>query len=216
MKKHKLLTPAAILGIVGCAFALIAGLSVFLVMSLYQYLRNSYPVILLIFTLLSLGGIFGIIFCSLALGFNKKKIYSKKGALFCTISLYTNAALMALSVIGMLSIAISQSGLKIPAELILSFIVCLLSLIFYCIGVNNSIVGTSEEIAKAQQTINYANNIAYRSVNNQCYASTNDKSSEDTTNTLIETLEKLYNLYQNGVLTQEEYEEKKKIILEKL
>ena len=62
----------------------------------------------------------------------------------------------------------------------------------------------------------YTNNVVVVSANNTNIPSTPTNANSNGNDDLIASLEKLYNLYQNGVLSKEEYEEKKKVILEKL
>lgn len=208
MKKHKLLTPAGILGIIGSSYALLCGLIVMLNLSAYS---STYLAPFILAILLFLTGVFGVTICSVALGANKKKTYSINGRQLCIASLVANACLLALDFIEIVVMRTSEfivAGL-IYYDLYISFILCLLALIFYGVGVSKSIPGTIEEINAVLMASN-------ASVMLTSQIEKNEVSHTDDNEDLIATLERLHNLYQNGVLTKEEYEEKKKVILEKL
>ena len=219
MKKHKLLTPAGILGIIGSSISLLAGLSLVISVTAsgvsLNIIATQFVVILIIGILLLFVGIFGVIICSLSLGANKKKTYSINGKKLCIASLSANIALLVLIFLEIVMVlSVNHTFLL---DLSSAFILCLLSVIFYSIGISKSVPGTNEEINRALMP-NISSNASYI-VNKQPTNEVVNKANETTANTtedLIDTLEKLYNLYQNGILTQEEYEEKKKIILEKL
>ena len=192
MKKHKLLTPAGILGIIGSSISLLAGLS-------------------LVISVTASGVSLNII----ATQFVVILIYSINGKKLCIASLSANIALLVLIFLEIVMVlSVNHTFLL---DLSSAFILCLLSVIFYSIGISKSVPGTNEEINRALMP-NISSNASYI-VNKQPTNEVINKANESTANTtedLIDTLEKLYNLYQNGILTQEEYEEKKKIILEKL
>ena len=222
MKKHKLLTPAGILGIIGSSISLLAGLSLIISVAAsgvsLNVIATQFIFILVIGILLLFVGIFGVIICSLALGANKKRSYSVNGKKLCIASLAANIALLALLFFELvMELSINRTFLL---DLSSAFILCLLSVIFYSIGISKSIPGTNEEINRALM-LNVNSNVGYI-VNTQptnpvdITLNKANESIANTTEDLIATLEKLYNLYQNGILTQEEYEKKKKVILEKL
>ena len=207
MKKHKLLTPAGILGIIGSSYALLCGLIIMLNLSAYS---STYLAPFILAILLFLTGVFGVTICSVALGANKKKTYSINGRQLCIASLVANACLLALDFIEIVVMRTSELiATLIYFDLYISFILCLLALIFYGVGVSKSIPGTTEEINAVLMASN-------ASVMATSQIEKNEVNHTDDNEDLIATLERLHNLYQNGVLTKEEYEEKKKVILEKL
>ena len=217
MKKHKLLTPAGILGIIGSSISLLAGLSLVISVAAsgvsLNIIATQFVVILIIGIILLFVGIFGVIICSLALGANKKKTYSINGKKLCIASLAANIALLVLIFLEIVMVlSVNHTFLL---DLSSAFILCLLSVIFYSIGISKSVPGTNEEINRALMPNINASYIVNKQPTNEVVNKANETTA-NTTEDLIDTLEKLYNLYQNGILTQEEYEEKKKIILEKL
>lgn len=213
MRKNKLITPAGILGIIGSSLSLLCGLSLMIIAEALKTNSSinatAFIFIIICGLLLFLGGIFGIIICSLALAENKKKTYSSKGKKLCIVSLIANASLLAILLMTLLIYRL------FILDLVAAFILCLLSVIFYGVGISKSIPGTQEQINEALMMA-YTNNVVVVSANNTNVPSTPTNANSNGNDDLIASLEKLYNLYQNGVLSKEEYEEKKKVILEKL
>lgn len=103
-------------------------------------------------------------------------------------------------------------------DLLVAIILNIIALIFYAIGFVQSVPGSPEEIQDVLtgrvKPINYP--VVQPLVNGERPVVDSPLLSKDDTSNSIELLEKLFDLRQKGIISEEEYEEKKKTILEKI
>lgn len=217
MKKNKLLTPAGVLGIIGGSFTVLAAIVILVqivVPSAIGYFLALFVVAIIIF----LVGVFTIISCSLCLYCNKKKTYTPKGKTTCLISLIANGSILLFNFIEISLYFSATTPHTILFDLLVAIILNIIALIFYAIGFAQSVPGSPEEIQDVLtgrvKPINYP--VVQPLVNVERPVVDSPLQSKDDTSNSIELLEKLFDLRQKGIISEEEYEEKKKTILEKI
>lgn len=211
MKKSKLITPGQIINIVNSS--LLAITSINTLIGLIRLNVIQYYVLAFITNFfLALLGIGLIIISSLCLRFTRRKTYTAKGEIFCFITIFLEVIIIILEIINI--ILIMKMSYSVNPIIFVYIFVSLTTTIFMLIGFKESVVGSKEEIDSKLNPITNPNFIIKKQqqviINNKV-ASANICFSEK-----MDKLEKIHNLYQNGILTKEEYEEKKKVILEKL
>ena len=195
MKKSKLINPAEIINIVTGSFLLITAISTFV--SLISLKVIQYYVLAFIVNLfLIILGIGLIIISSLCLAFTKRKSYTSKGEKFCLLTIFLEIIIIALEIVNVL-LAIKMYNRVNPM------------LFFYI----ESVVGSKEEIeAKLKPIIDKS--IVMQQ--NNVYVENKITNNNVSFNEQIDRIEKIYNLYQNGILSKEEYETKKNEILSQI
>ncbi len=210
MKKSKLLSPGEIINIINSSFLIITSFNIFISLinlELVQY----YVLAFIINIFLIILGIGLIVMSSLCLAFTKRKTYTLKGEKFSLLSIILEVIIIALEVANVV-LTIKMFN-RVNPMLFVCIFVFLTTTMFLLTSFKESVVGSKEEIetilkpkikeniVEQQATIlikNKPNSI------NICFTEQINK------------LEKLHNLFQNGVITKEEYEEKKKNILSQI
>ena len=217
MRKSKFLTPAGVLGIIGGSFTILTAIVIlvqFTAPSIISYFLSLFIVAIMIFLI----GVYTIISCSLCLYYNKKKTYTHKGKNACLISLIANGLILLFNFIETSLYFSATNHHTILFDLLVAIILNILALIFYIIGFVQSVPGSPEEIqdvlTRRVAPINYP--VVQPLVNNERPVVDSPIAPKDDASNSIELLEKLFDLRQKGVISEEEYESKKKDLLSKI
>ena len=210
MKKSKLINPAEIINIVTGSFLLITAISTFV--SLISLKVIQYYVLAFIVNLfLIILGIGLIIISSLCLAFTKRKTYTSKGEKFCLLTIFLEIIIIALEIVNVL-LAIKMYN-RVNPMLFFYIFISVATTMFLLVGVKESVVGSKEEIeAKLKPIIDKS--IVMQQ--NNVYVENKITNKNVSFNEQIDRIEKIYNLYQKGILSKEEYETKKNEILSQI
>ena len=208
MKKSKLINPAEIINIVNGSFLTITSISTFvslISLKLIQYYVLAFVVNFFIIIL----GIGLIVISSLCLAFTKRKTYTLKGEKFCLLTILLEVIIIALEIVNVV-LALNMTNRVNPILFVYIFILVTTTM-FLLISFKESVIGSKEEIEaklnpamKPQNEITQPKTVLIKNKVNSTNVCLTDQ---------MDKLEKLYSLFQKGVLTKEEYEEKKKNIL---
>ena len=212
MKKSKLITPGQIINIVNSSLLVITSINT-LISLIRLNVMQYYVLAFIVNFFLALLGIGLIVISSLCLRFTRKKTYTAKGEIFCLITIFLEVIIIILEIINI--ILIMKMSYSVNPMIFVYIFVSVTTTIFMLIGFKESVVGSKEEIESKLNPIINPNAIIKQQqqqviINNKvvsaniCFSEQMDK------------LEKIHNLYQNGILTKEEYEEKKKNILSQI
>lgn len=210
MKKSKLINPAEIINIVTGSFLLITAISTFV--SLISLKVIQYYVLAFIVNLfLIILGIGLIIISSLCLAFTKSKTYTSKGEKFCLLTIFLEIIIIALEIVNVL-LAIKMYN-RVNPMLFFYIFISVATTMFLLVGFKESVVGSKEEIeAKLKPIIDKS--IVMQQ--NNVYVENKITNKNVSFNEQIDRIEKIYNLYQKGILSKEEYETKKNEILSQI
>ena len=211
MKKSKLITPGQIINIVNSSLLAITSINTLIGLIRLNVIQY-YVLAFIVNFFLALLGIGLIIISSLCLRFTRRKTYTAKGEIFCLITIFLEVIIIILEIINI--ILILKMADYINPMIFLCLFTCFVTTIFLLVGFKESVVGSKEEIDSKLNPITNPNFIIKKQqqviINNKV-ASANICFSEK-----MDKLEKMHNLYQKGILTKEEYEEKKKNILSQI
>lgn len=211
MKKSKLITPSQIINIVNSSLLAITSINTLIGLIRLNVIQY-YVLAFIVNFFLALLGIGLIIISSLCLRFTRRKTYTAKGEIFCLITIFLEVIIIILEIINI--ILILKMADYINPMIFLCLFTCFVTTIFLLVGFKESVVGSKEEIDSKLNPITNPNFIIKKQqqviINNKV-ASANICFSEK-----MDKLEKMHNLYQKGILTKEEYEEKKKNILSQI
>ena len=210
MKKSKLINPAEITNIITGSFLLITAISTFV--SLISLKVIQYYVLAFIANLfLIILGIGLIIISSLCLAFTKRKTYTPKGEKFCLLTIFLEIIIIALEIVNVL-LAIKMYN-RVNPMLFFYIFISVATTMFLLVGFKESVVGSKEEIeAKLKPIIDKS--IVMQQ--NNVYVENKITNKNVSFNEQIDRIEKIYNLYQKGILSKEEYETKKNEILSQI
>ena len=211
MKKSKLITPGQIINIVNSSLLAITSINTLIGLIRLNVIQY-YVLAFIVNFFLALLGIGLIIISSLCLRFTRRKTYTAKGEIFCLITIFLEVIIIILEIINI--ILIMKMFYSVNPIIFVYIFVSVTTTIFMLIGFKESVVGSKEEIDSKLNPITNPNFIIKKQqqviINNKV-ASANICFSEK-----MDKLEKMHNLYQKGILTKEEYEEKKKNILSQI
>ncbi len=214
MKKSVFLKPAGILGIIGGALLTIMSfVSIIQIANarVFQY----YIWYFLVNVILMILSIVKIVFFSVSLA-NIKKAYSKKAKKLYLVSASINISVMVMLIFDII-MAINMNN-----NLSIGFCACLLLealvMLFAITGIKDSVVDVTIECSNTKENTTQVKgpNLC---VKDSVYINANNENSTPkikNNKTSLDVLEKLYNLWQNGVITKEDYEKKKNKILSDL
>lgn len=225
MIKHKFIKPGQILNIISGSFLIIAAIIILMDLirlNVVQY----YTLITIIDSVVIALSIGMIVMASLCLGFTKGKTYTSNGKIFCFLTICIETLLIILGIVDMVLFIKMSNSIKFSFAVSLAS--CLIMAIALFIGYKKSVVGTKEEIEEAlkiarkpspkiiQKSISIENAINVEKTLDLEYEKTKSDVKNVSYSSQLERIEKLYDLFEKGLISKEEYEDKKKSILSEI
>lgn len=225
MIKHKFIKPGQILNIISGSFLIIAAIIILMdliILNVVQY----YTLITIIDSVVIALSIGMIVMASLCLGFTKGKTYTSNGKIFCFLTICIETLLIILGIVDMVLFIKMSNSIKFSFAVSLAS--CLIMAIALFIGYKKSVVGTKEEIEGAlkiarkpspkiiQKSISVENAINVEKTLDLEYEKTKSDVKNVSYSSQLERIEKLYDLFEKGLISKEEYEDKKKSILSEI
>lgn len=225
MIKHKFIKPGQILNIISGSFLIIAAIIILMDLirlNVVQY----YTLITIIDSVVIALSIGMIVMASLCLGFTKGKTYTSNGKIFCFLTICIETLLIILGIVDMVLFIKMSNSIKFSFAVSLAS--CLIMAIALFIGYKKSVVGTKEEIEEAlkiarkpspkiiQKSISIENAINVEKTLDLEYEKTKSNVKNVSYSSQLERIEKLYDLFEKGLISKEEYEDKKKSILSEI
>ena len=225
MIKHKFIKPGQILNIISGSFLIIAAIIILMdliILNVVQY----YTLITIIDSVVIALSIGMIVMASLCLGFTKGKTYTSNGKIFCFLTICIETLLIILGIVDMVLFIKMSNSIKFSFAVSLAS--CLIMAIALFIGYKKSVVGTKEEIEGAlkiarkpspkiiQKSISIENAINVEKTLDLEYEKTKSDVKNVSYSSQLERIEKLYDLFEKGLISKEEYEDKKKSILSEI
>ena len=225
MIKHKFIKPGQILNIISGSFLIIAAIIILMdliILNVVQY----YTLITIIDSVVIALSIGMIVMASLCLGFTKGKTYTSNGKIFCFLTICIETLLIILGIVDMVLFIKMSNSIKFSFAVSLAS--CLIMAIALFIGYKKSVVGTKEEIEEAlkiarkpspkiiQKSISIENAINVEKTLDLEYEKTKSDVKNVSYSSQLERIEKLYDLFEKGLISKEEYEDKKKSILSEI
>lgn len=225
MIKHKFIKPGQILNIISGSFLIIAAIIILMDLirlNVVQY----YTLITIIDSVVIALSIGMIVMASLCLGFTKGKTYTSNGKIFCFLTICIETLLIILGIVDMVLFIKMSNSIKFSFAVSLAS--CLIMAIALFIGYKKSVVGTKEEIEETlkiarkpspkiiQKSISIENAINVEKTLDLEYEKTKSDVKNVSYSSQLERIEKLYDLFEKGLISKEEYEDKKKSILSEI
>ena len=225
MIKHKFIKPGQILNIISGSFLIIAAIIILMDLirlNVVQY----YTLITIIDSVVIALSIGMIVMASLCLGFTKGKTYTSNGKIFCFLTICIETLLIILGIVDMVLFIKMSNSIKF--SFVVSLVSCLIMIIALFIGYKKSVVGTKEEIEEAlkiarepspkiiQKSISIERAINVEKTLDLEYEKTKSDVKNVSYSSQLERIEKLYDLLEKGLISKEEYEDKKKSILSEI
>lgn len=225
MIKHKFIKPGQILNIISGSFLIIAAIIILMDLirlNVVQY----YTLITIIDSVVIALSIGMIVMASLCLGFTKGKTYTSNGKIFCFLTICIETLLIILGIVDIVLFIKMSNSIKFSFAVSLAS--CLIMAIALFIGYKKSVVGTKEEIEEAlkiarkpspkiiQKSISIENAINVEKTLDLEYEKTKSDVKNVSYSSQLERIEKLYDLFEKGLISKEEYEDKKKSILSEI
>ena len=225
MIKHKFIKPGQILNIISGSFLIIAAIIILMDLirlNVVQY----YTLITIIYSVVIALSIGMIVMASLCLGFTKGKTYTSNGKIFCFLTICIETLLIILGIVDMVLFIKMSNSIKFSFAVSLAS--CLIMAIALFIGYKKSVVGTKEEIEETlkiarkpspkiiQKSISIENAINVEKTLDLEYEKTKSDVKNVSYSSQLERIEKLYDLFEKGLISKEEYEDKKKSILSEI